>query len=65
MYSAPELIEGKKYAGPEIDVWSIGINLFAMIVGDLPFAESTLGGLFEAISRGRFTIPEFVSAGKK
>ncbi|XP_010129069.1 PREDICTED: hormonally up-regulated neu tumor-associated kinase [Chlamydotis macqueenii] len=35
-YAAPELLARKKY-GPKIDVWSIGVNMYAMLTGTLPF----------------------------
>ncbi|KAI8906750.1 kinase-like domain-containing protein [Gorgonomyces haynaldii] len=61
VYSAPEVIEGKKYVGPEVDAWSLGINIYAMVVGDLPFADSNLTALYEAILKGKYVVPEFVS----
>ncbi|XP_072000215.1 hormonally up-regulated neu tumor-associated kinase homolog A-like [Engystomops pustulosus] len=36
-YAAPELLANKKY-GPKVDVWSIGVCVFAMLTGTLPFA---------------------------
>ncbi|KAI1291902.1 Maternal embryonic leucine zipper kinase [Halotydeus destructor] len=36
-YAAPELIAGHKYSGPAVDVWSAGILLYALLVGQLPF----------------------------
>jgi len=63
VYSAPELIEGKKYTGPEVDCWSLGINLFAMVVGDLPFSDNTLGGLYDSIMKAKYTIPETLDPG--
>ncbi|OAJ39604.1 hypothetical protein BDEG_23435 [Batrachochytrium dendrobatidis JEL423] len=62
VYSAPELIEGKKYVGPEVDAWSLGINVYAMVVGDLPFADANLTALYESILRGKYQIPDFVSS---
>ena len=64
VYSAPELIEGKKYIGPEVDAWSLGINVYAMVVGDLPFADANLTALYESILKGKYEIPDYVSAGK-
>ena len=36
-YAAPEMIAGKKYNGLQVDLWSSGVILFAMICGTLPF----------------------------
>ena len=36
-YASPEMILGKKYSGPLIDIWSVGIILYAMVCGYLPF----------------------------
>ncbi|KAJ3354230.1 Map microtubule affinity-regulating kinase [Entophlyctis luteolus] len=63
VYSAPELIEGKRYTGPEVDCWSLGINLYAMVVGDLPFADSNLTALYNSILKGVYHVPDFVSTG--
>ncbi|KAI9203054.1 kinase-like domain-containing protein [Polychytrium aggregatum] len=62
VYSAPELIEGRRYIGPEVDIWSLGVNVYAMVVGDLPFADSNISALYESILKGKYEIPDFVSA---
>ena len=60
-YAAPEMIAGKHYDPSEVDVWSIGIVLFFMICGFLPFEDSNTTKLYAKILNGNFEIPEFVS----
>ncbi|KAJ3276592.1 hypothetical protein HDV01_004125 [Terramyces sp. JEL0728] len=40
-YAAPEIINGQKYSGPEADIWSLGIILYTMVCGYLPFDEES------------------------
>ena len=60
-YVAPEILESKGYDGRKADVWSIGVILYVMIAGYLPFEEDTIPALFVKIKRARFTIPECFS----
>ncbi|CAH2090355.1 unnamed protein product [Euphydryas editha] len=60
-YAAPEVFEGKRYTGPEIDIWSLGVVLYVLVCGALPFDGSTLQSLRDRVLSGRFRIPYFMS----
>ena len=64
-YAAPEVISGKLYAGPEVDVWSCGVILYVLLVGRLPFDDEFIPTLFKKISSGTYTTPPFVSSGAR
>ena len=64
-YAAPEVISGKLYAGPEVDVWSCGVILYVMLCGRLPFDDDYIPNLFKKINGGVYTIPSFLSPGAK
>jgi maternal embryonic leucine zipper kinase len=48
-YAAPELVLGKQYRGPEVDVWAMGVLLYALLVGALPFDDVNIDGLYKKI----------------
>lgn len=64
-YAAPEVISGKLYAGPEIDIWSCGVILYVMLCGRLPFDDDHIPMLFKKINGGIFSLPPYLSPGAR
>lgn len=60
-YAAPELFEGKRYSGPKADIWSLGVVLYVLTCGALPFDGTTLQSLRTRVLAGKFRIPYFMS----
>ena len=60
-YAAPEMLSGEKYNGINIDIWSSGIVLYAMLCGYLPFEDNDNPKLYKKIIKGIFETPDFIS----
>ena len=57
------MIMNKEYTGPEVDIWSMGVILYTMMVGNTPFKESNIQDLSKKILNSQYEIPRFVSDG--
>ncbi|KAM8961601.1 maternal embryonic leucine zipper kinase [Pelodytes ibericus] len=62
-YAAPELIQGKAYIGSEADIWSMGVLMYALMCGYLPFDDDNVMVLYKKIMRGKYDIPKWLSPG--
>ncbi|XP_042199789.1 serine/threonine-protein kinase SIK2 [Callorhinchus milii] len=60
-YAAPEVFEGQRYEGPQLDIWSLGVVLYVLVCGALPFDGPSLPILRQRVLEGRFRIPYFMS----
>lgn len=60
-YAAPEVISGNLYAGPEVDVWSCGVILYALLCGTLPFDDESIPNLFKKIKSCMYSLPSHLS----
>jgi len=61
-YIAPEVISEKKYDGRKADIWSLGVMLYSMVHGALPFAGDDIQQLFDRIQRCSYHLKDSLSA---
>lgn len=62
---APEIVRRLEYEGRAVDMWSLGILLYALLCGCFPFRAKTYPDLYRRIARGQFSIPEELSSSVK
>jgi carbon catabolite-derepressing protein kinase len=67
-YAAPEIVSGKYYTGPDVDIWSLGVVLFVLLTAQLPFevdhgvdSREQVRNLTNKITEGRFHCPSYLS----
>eukprot|EP00163_Fabomonas_tropica_P026691 TRINITY_DN5012_c0_g1_i1.p1 TRINITY_DN5012_c0_g1~~TRINITY_DN5012_c0_g1_i1.p1 ORF type:complete len:725 (-),score=141.90 TRINITY_DN5012_c0_g1_i1:112-2286(-) len=60
-YVAPEILTGKSYSGPEVDIWSLGVILYAMTCGYLPYEDENQAVMFKQIREANYELPDHVS----
>ena len=61
---SPEVVSGRSYTGPEVDIWSVGIVLYILVCGKVPFDALTTSELLAKIKKGFIEYPPWLSAGK-
>uniref|UniRef100_A0AAQ5YC87 non-specific serine/threonine protein kinase n=1 Tax=Amphiprion ocellaris TaxID=80972 RepID=A0AAQ5YC87_AMPOC len=59
-YAAPELFRDDCYLGPPVDIWAMGVLLFFMVTGTMPFRAETMGKLRRCIMECSYTVPPWV-----
>ena len=62
-FMSPEVASGEDFvSGTKTDIWAVGVTLFVLVTGHVPFVGSTLYQLLQNISSGEFEMPSFVGA---
>jgi len=64
-YMAPEIVRRTEYEGKPVDIWSLGIFLYALLCGCFPFRAKSYPDLYRRIARGTFQIPDELSPNVK
>ncbi|KAL6594467.1 Pkinase-domain-containing protein [Neocallimastix sp. 'constans'] len=59
-YAAPEVLSSRNYDGKKADIWSLGIILYVMLVGQVPFKGRYVKVLYESIVNKEYEIPDYV-----
>jgi 5'-AMP-activated protein kinase catalytic alpha subunit len=60
-YASPQVLKGLGYDGPPADVWSCGVLLYTMLVGYMPYEETSIAQLLKKIKSGVYEKPEHLS----
>ncbi|KPV73252.1 uncharacterized protein RHOBADRAFT_2369, partial [Rhodotorula graminis WP1] len=59
-YTAPEIVAGSRYLGEQVDIWSLGVILYALLTGSLPFDDDDESVMRSLILAGRYAVPAFL-----
>ena len=60
-YCAPEMLDGRPYVGEQVDIWSMGVILYALVCGQLPFDDDNDAVLHDRILHASPHLPSQLS----
>ena len=60
-YISPEALVQSSYYGVPADIWALGVILYALVDGSLPWDYQNADKMFQQISRGEFPMPQMIS----
>lgn len=60
-FQPPQIAAGSEaFSGFKLDTWAVGVTLYYLVIGQLPFQGNNVCNLFENIAKATYTIPDWV-----
>eukprot|EP00899_Mesostigma_viride_P000607 jgi/Mesvir1/10547/Mv21778-RA.2 len=60
-FTAPEVISGREYEASAVDIWSLGVIMYELVTGSLPFHATATASLYDSIRSGVYPPPPGVT----
>jgi polo-like kinase 1 len=59
-YIAPEVLEGRSGHSYEVDIWSLGVIIYTLIIGKPPFETNDVKATYRRIKQNSYSFPEHI-----
>ncbi len=63
-YIAPEILEGKTGHSYEVDIWSLGVIIYTLLIGKPPYETSDVKTTYQRIKRNQYSFPDHIKISK-
>jgi polo-like kinase 1 len=60
-YIAPEVLEGRNGHSYEVDIWSLGVIIYTLIIGKPPFETTDVKATYRRIKQNHYTFPDHIN----